>query len=146
MSVSVAPRTFARLLRLPVWPPPPPRLLGVRDGALAPCRRSPSCVSSRGADPLHAIPPLPDLGGRDRTLERHRRVVSALPGAGVVAPDPDYFHATFTSPVWRFVDDLEVLWCEEERYLHVRSASQVGRRDFGVNRRRMELIRALLDP
>lgn len=146
MSVSVALRTFARLLRLPVGPPPPPRLLGVRDGALAPCRRSPSCVSSRGADPLHAIPPLPDLGGRDRTLERLRRILSALPGAGIVVQGPDYLHATFTSPVWRFVDDFEVLWCEEEHCLHVRSASRVGRRDFGVNRRRVELIRALLDP
>lgn len=144
--MSVVLRTFARLLRLPAGPPSPPCRLGVRDGALAPCPRSPNCVSSRGTDPLHAIPPFADLGGRDRTLERLRHTVSAMPGVRIVVQGPEYLHATFTSPVWRFVDDFEVLWCEEERCLHVRSASRVGRRDFGVNRSRVERIRALLDP
>lgn len=146
MKTNIALRTVARLLRLPIDPPPPPHSLGVRDGVLAPCRRSPNCVSSRGTDPRHVIPPLQDLGGRDRTLERIRDVISALPGAKIIVEEPGYLHATFTTRAWRFVDDFEVLWSEEERCLHVRSASRVGRRDYGVNRRRVELIRALLGP
>ena len=45
----------------------------------------------------------------------------------------------------RFVDDLELTFDEKAGVLHVRSASRLGRRDFGVNRARVEALRARID-
>jgi uncharacterized protein (DUF1499 family) len=44
------------------------------------------------------------------------------------------------------VDDLELLFDEAAGLFHVRSASRLGRRDFGVNRRRVESLRGLIRP
>lgn len=41
-----------------------------------------------------------------------------------------------------FVDDVEFLLDAGARVIHVRSASRLGRRDFGVNRARIEALRA----
>jgi uncharacterized protein (DUF1499 family) len=41
-----------------------------------------------------------------------------------------------------FVDDLELQVDAAAQVIHVRSASRLGRRDFGVNRARIEALRA----
>ena len=42
----------------------------------------------------------------------------------------------------RFVDDVELYYDEKAGLIHVRSASRLGRRDFGVNRKRVEALRS----
>jgi uncharacterized protein (DUF1499 family) len=44
-----------------------------------------------------------------------------------------------------FVDDVEFLVDPVKGVVHVRSASRLGRRDFGVNRERVERLRALIE-
>jgi uncharacterized protein (DUF1499 family) len=44
----------------------------------------------------------------------------------------------------RYVDDVELYYDEPAGLVHVRSASRLGRRDFGVNRKRVEELRAAL--
>jgi uncharacterized protein (DUF1499 family) len=44
----------------------------------------------------------------------------------------------------RFVDDAEFYLDEKAGVIHVRSASRLGSSDFGVNRARIESIRAKL--
>ena len=44
----------------------------------------------------------------------------------------------------RFVDDVEFWADPSSGVVHVRSASRVGRKDFGVNRARVETIREQL--
>lgn len=139
-------RSLARLFRLPVRAPAPPIAPGPRDGALAPCPPTRNCVSSQASDPVHAIEPLPDLGGREATLARVREVLRGTGLARVVSEADGYLRAEFTSRVFRFVDDVEFLWSDQERVLHVRSASRVGRGDLGANRRRLERIRAHFIP
>jgi len=56
-----------------------------------------------------------------------------------------YLHIEFTSFLFRFVDDLEILVDATESRLEVRSASRVGRSDFGVNRKRVEKMRQLFE-
>ena len=65
-----------------------------------------------------------------------------MPGARIVDARPDYLYAQLTTKWLRFVDDAEFWASAAEGVIHVRSASRVGRRDFGVNRRRVEAIRA----
>ena len=45
----------------------------------------------------------------------------------------------------RFVDDVEFVYDDKAGLIHVRSASRLGRRDFGVNRARVEALRARIE-
>jgi uncharacterized protein (DUF1499 family) len=64
-----------------------------------------------------------------------------MPRAEIVEEGPGYLHATFTSPLFRFVDDLELRADAEAGVVHVRSASRAGYYDFGANARRVEALR-----
>lgn len=74
-------------------------------------------------------------------MQRLRQIVNAMPRTRVVATTDDYLHVEFTSALLRFVDDVEFRVDVDAGVIHVRSASRVGRYDFGVNRRRVEAIR-----
>lgn len=112
------------------------------DGRLAPCPPTPNCViSEAGADAGHAVAPLP-LGDPATVRDSLAAVVGGFPRAEVVEARDDYLRATFTSRVWRFVDDVEFRPDPAAGVVHVRSASRVGRGDMGVNRARVEAIRA----
>jgi uncharacterized protein (DUF1499 family) len=111
-------------------------------GRLRPCPSSPNCVSSQAADESHRVEPLAFEGDAAAVLEGLRRAIVSLPGARIVSVDDGYLHAEFTSRVFRFVDDVELLVDPERRLVHVRSASRVGYSDLGANRRRVEAIRA----
>lgn len=130
----------------------PPTDLGVRDGRLKPPSRTPNSVSSQAAlwpgIPQRAyaqIAPLPLQGDGPATIARLRSVVAAMPGAEVVEVRDDYLYARFTTRWLKFVDDAEFWVDPEAQVLQVRSASRLGQRDFGVNRARVEAIRAALD-
>jgi uncharacterized protein (DUF1499 family) len=59
----------------------------------------------------------------------------------IVTAENNYIHATFTSFLFRFVDDVEFSFDDETKVINVRSASRTGYSDLGVNRRRVEEIR-----
>jgi uncharacterized protein (DUF1499 family) len=129
----------------------PPDNLGVRAGRLNPPSRTPNSVSSQAA--LHAdhpmrayadLAPLPLRGDGAATLAALRAIVQVMPGAKVVRSEPDYLYAQFSSRVLGFVDDTEFWFDPAGGVVQVRSASRVGRKDFGVNRARVEAIRARL--
>ena len=74
------------------------------------------------------------------------RAVEALPRWRLTAHRGTVLHATRTTRLFRFVDDIVVLveLAEGGSLVRARSASRVGRRDFGQNRRNLaELWRAL---
>ena len=73
-----------------------------------------------------------------------QQVVTTAPGARVVRASPEYLYAEFRSRVMRFVDDVEFALDAARGVIHVRSASRVGVRDFGVNRARVEALRTAL--
>ena len=66
------------------------------------------------------------------------------PGASIVESRPDYLRAQFTTRLMKFVDDVEFWFDPATGAIQVRSASRVGRKDFGVNRQRVERLRARL--
>ena len=128
-----------------------PDNLGVRDGMLKPPSKTPNSVSSQ-ADlwPGHEqagyarIAPLPLVGDGAATLARIQAIVSAMPGAQIVSVQPDYLYATFTTRLMKYTDDVEFWLDPAARVVQVRSASRLGRKDLGVNRARIEAIRARL--
>jgi uncharacterized protein (DUF1499 family) len=115
-----------------------PDNLGVRDGRLAPCKRSPNCVSSQAnpSDPEHYIAPIRG------SIAAARSVVESLPRTLIIKAEKDYLYAEFRTRLLRYVDDVELFF--DGQVLQVRSCSRLGRRDFGVNRKRVEELRALI--
>lgn len=119
-----------------------PADLGIRDGKLALCPRSPNCVSSQSKEQSHYIAPVgyqgPLPGARDRLIA----VLQGMRRARIVAVQDRYIHAEFTSALFRFIDDAEFYFDDKANILHMRSASRLGYADLGVNRHRLERIKA----
>ena len=117
--------------------------LGSAGGRLALCPNTPNCVSSQAAasDAHHRVEPLAWTGTRKEAQLRLRAVVEAMPRARVVAEEDGYLRAEFTSGLWKFVDDLELVLDAESHSIDVRSASRQGSNDLGVNRARVEELR-----
>ena len=110
---------------------------------LRPCPRSPNCVSTlAGEDAKHRMDPLPLQLPPDQALDRLKDILARRERTEIVAHEKEYLHATETSALLRFVDDVEFEIDAEAGVIHFRSASRVGWSDLGVNRRRMEEIRA----
>lgn len=119
-----------------------PTNLGAKDGRLAPCKRTPNCVSSRAdpADREHYIAPLAFRG----SMADLRRAVESMERATVIKAERDYLYAEYRTRLLRYVDDVELYYDQKEGIVHVRSASRLGRRDFGVNRKRVEALRRII--
>jgi len=118
-----------------------PPTLGVKDNRLSSCPASPNCVSSQSDDEKHRIDSIRFPTTPTEALARLKEIVRGMERTIVVRETPDYFHAEFRTFLG-FVDDVEFYADESQKVIHLRSASRVGYWDLGVNRRRMESIRA----
>ncbi len=121
-----------------------PSDLGVRNGKLKPPPATPNCVSSQAQGGYHAIAPLQYHGTRESALAALLGIVRATPRTRIVEQTPDYLYAEYVSALMGYVDDVEFWFAPEGGIVHVRSASRVGHSDMGVNRQRIEDIRARL--
>ena len=82
----------------------------------------------------------------DSPYEKVKSIVENFPRTEIVELDGDYLHAEVTSRIMKYVDDLEISFLPEKNMLLIRSESRVGEGDFGVNRKRVDLlINNLLD-
>jgi len=77
----------------------------------------------------------------DTAKTRLVSAIQSLEHSRIVATDGQSIRAEFTSALFGFVDDVEVIFDDMAKVIHVKSASQVGYFDFGVNRKRVEQIR-----
>ena len=118
-----------------------PRALGVRDGRLQPCPGSPNCVSSQAQGRAH-VEPLAFADAPQAARERLESILAGMPRVTIVESSPQYLRAEAASRVFGFVDDLEFHIDAARRLVYVRSAARLGYSDFGVNRRRIEALRA----
>ena len=127
-----------------------PTDLGVKDGRLKPPSQTENSVSSQ-ADlypdhPMRAyarIAPLALHGDGPATMAQLSKLLQAMPGVKIIQDKGDgYLYAQCTTRRMKFVDDLELWFDPVNKVVQVRSASRVGRKDFGVNRQRVEKLRA----
>lgn len=119
--------------------------VGLDNGQFDPCPTSPNCVVSQNGDDEHEIAPIDYQGDRQSAKETLLKVLSVVPRTEVVEETEDYIHTESTSRIFKFVDDAEFYFPEDENIIHVRSASRVGESDLGVNRRRIEQIRLAME-
>ncbi len=113
-----------------------------RPARLAPCPRTPNCVSTQAPPGPQHMEAIPYAGPLAQARERMLGVLRRHPRTRIVREEPDYLKAECRSAVFHFVDDVEILFVDAAKRIHFRSASRLGRSDYGVNRRRMEEIRA----
>lgn len=129
----------------------PPDDLGVRDGKLKRPSKTPNSVTSQAdlwpEHPMQAyarVAPLPLRGDGPATLAKLAALCKDMPGARIVTSRPDYLYVQFETRLLKFVDDTEFWFDPAAGVVQVRSASRVGRKDFDVNRSRVEAIRSKL--
>jgi uncharacterized protein (DUF1499 family) len=112
---------------------PVPADLGVQNGALAPCPAPAHCARANWsvAEPQAA-------------LEALLPVLAAMPRIAVVEQADGYLHATATSALFGFVDDLELYADQAHGALQARSVSRLGDSDLGVNAKRLAQLQQAL--
>ena len=112
---------------------PVPADLGVHNGALSPCPSPAHCARADWsvADPAAALAALVP-------------VIEATPRTEVLEQGDGYLHATATSALFGFVDDLELYADSARGVLQARSVSRLGDSDLGVNAQRLAALRQQL--
>ncbi len=114
---------------------PVPEELGVYQGHLAPCATPAHCAREDWAvaDPAAA-------------LARLLPAVLTLEGVELVETGEGYLHATATSRLFGFVDDLELHAAQQAGVIEARSVSRLGDSDLGVNAKRLARLHQALQP
>ncbi len=124
---------------------PPPPELGVKGGLLTPCpARRATTVSSQTLESELRVSPFTLPGDLDEARRIIGEAVLRLPRTKLIAEADNYFRFECTTLLMRFVDDLEFYFNEREKLVHIRSGARCGFWDLGVNRRRVEELRAML--
>ena len=126
-----------------------PSRLGVTDGRLKPPSSTPNSVSSQASlYPDHpqqayaAIAPLTFKGDGEAAIKQLAQVLTQMPRTVIVTQNADYLYAQSTTALLKFTDDVEFWLDKPNHVIQARSSSRLGRKDFGVNRARVEAIRA----
>jgi uncharacterized protein (DUF1499 family) len=108
------------------------------------CPNSPNCVSSQAADGDHFIAPFTIKGKPEDAFAVLKNALTGQSRTVITQASDNTLHAEATSLIFRFVDDVDAILDKDAGMIHIRSASRVGYSDFGVNRKRVEGLRAIL--
>ncbi len=118
---------------------------GLVNQQLSPCPDTPNCLCSEYPDDRgHYIEAIKVEAFSPELIHKIEAAILEA-GAKVIHKQADYIAAEYTTSLFRYVDDFEVRVSSEDRLIHIRSASRVGRSDFGANRKRIEQFTGLLN-
>lgn len=122
------------------------KVSGLIGEMLSQCPDSANCVcSDHMSDSRHYVEPITiTQNSTIYTISLLEEVIQEM-GGTVTEISDNYLAATFTSAIFRFVDDLEIRLDLTDNVIHIRSASRVGYSDLGVNKKRVESLRALFN-
>ena len=124
---------FSILLALFHFVGPTPTDLGIHQGQLSPCKSPAHCsrLEWERKDPIGSLNEL-------------AKVIQQTPRSEIVEQQTNYLHATASSQIFGFVDDLELYADTERSVLQARSVSRLGESDLGVNEQRLGSLEAAL--
>ena len=121
-----------------------PSGLGMKGGKLKVCSWKPNCVNSTAdaaADAAHYADPLKFSGPAPKAWAAALTIIKTAPRVNIVTENATYLYCEYRSKSMGYVDDVELSLDAAAGLIHVRSASRLGVRDFGVNRARIEALR-----
>ena len=121
-----------------------PSNLGVTEGLLSPCPKAPHCVSTQSEKPGQKLEPLLFSSDLRTVHDALLREIKKMKRTRILVDQPNYIHAEIRTALLRFADDLEIFIDEDRNRVHFRSSSRYGYYDFGVNRKRVEALKASL--
>lgn len=107
------------------------------------CSSAPRCVSSQAATgSSHYVAPFKYTGDPVHAREDLLKAIHADDHATIESAEAPFIHATYRSALMGFVDDVTFIIQPQQHFVDVKSSSRLGYYDFGVNRRRVERLRA----
>jgi uncharacterized protein (DUF1499 family) len=112
---------------------------------LPPCPDRPNCVSSKATRPAQKVAPFAFSGPPEAAQMKLMRIIEQDRSATVVDARQGWIAAEFRSRFAGFIDDVRFEVDASASVFHVQSASRSGYWDLGVNRRRVEALRAKFD-
>ena len=115
--------------------------LEVKNGKLSPCPKSPNCVSTQSSDSKSKIEPIHFNTSKTEAIGKMVDIINSIERTKIITKEDNYIHAEFRTKLFKFVDDVEFYFDDENKVIQFKSASRVGYGDMGVNRKRMEEIR-----
>ncbi len=111
-----------------------------RKTMIDPCPNTPNCVSSLAPQGPRRMDPISYQGSLDDARKKLMGIIQNTPRTTLVQSTETYIRVEFRSKIFSFIDDVEFEFHDGAKLIHFRSASRSGYYDFGVNRRRMEVI------
>lgn len=118
---------------------------GLVDGRLAPCPGTPNCICTEYPDDsAHYTEPVSLDSIDGNTIMQTVQQAIQSTGGNIVKTTDSTVTAIYTSTIFRYVDDFEVRIDKATGQLHIRSASRVGKSDFGANLKRIKAFKLAL--
>jgi len=116
---------------------------GVIQGKFYPCPDRPNSVSSMAdKEDSHYIEPIVYNNiTKDIANTKIFAILQSLKNITIIEHSNEYIYIEIRSSFFKFVDDVEFYFPDDENIIHVRSLARSGYSDFGVNRKRLEKIR-----
>lgn len=106
------------------------------------CPDSPNCINTEYSDDTsHYAPPLSSAELTDTDAMQNILQAIKQTGGEVHLVQQHYIAATYTSRLFRFVDDMEIRLDTKTKQIHLRSASRQGHSDMGANLKRVNKIK-----
>jgi uncharacterized protein (DUF1499 family) len=110
------------------------------------CLNSPNCVSSQASqlDRRHYIAPFKIKGTPETAWLTLKQILKQQDRTVITHETDSTLNAEAISLIFSFVDDMELVLDSDAGMIHIRSASRMVHSDFGINRRRIEDLRELM--
>ena len=114
------------------------------EGKLRTCPDTPNCVSSETTGEKFIEPLKPtDSTELEALWEKSIKALREM-GGKVEKQEDGFVWATFQSKLFKFTDDVEMRKDADAGVIQIRSSSRSGKSDLGVNRKRVEALRAAI--
>ncbi|MFW9820623.1 MAG: DUF1499 domain-containing protein [Candidatus Thorarchaeota archaeon] len=119
--------------------------VGLINGKFYPCPKRHYCVSTQSDknDEVNYIEPIIYNSSIEEAIKRLKNIINSLKRTRLLEEEENYIHYLFKTALFRFKDDVEFLFDDNEKKVHFRSQSRIGGYDWNTNRKRMENIRRL---
>jgi len=116
---------------------------GIVNSKLSACSKKPNCICTEfPQDNAHFTEP---AASKSISINDITKAIEAT-GGKIIDTRSNYISATYTSRIFRYVDDFEIRLDEDNQLIHIRSASRVGHSDMGTNLKRIEYFKQALNP
>jgi len=115
---------------------------GLVDSKLTPCSSKPNCICTEYPNQK---PHYTNAISYDEF--NINKITEAIQSTGGIISihEDNYIAATYTSTLFRYVDDFELRFDTDNKVIHIRSASRVGHSDMGINLKRIEKFKTDLE-